>query len=350
MRPRQADAAQALRRACRGRGSSALLDEAATAADRLGVRAARRRQDDARRELPRSARAAPSLVPGRHRATATRRRSSTTCGWRRCSSCGKKAAGAAALQPEPQQDIARFARTYFREFFSVLPRPTRDRARQLPRSAHDAASARRLRARARGSSGRHHASSSISRSDPPHGVRAARRRAAGSRASSRPRLRCTPEEAEAMLGGSDLDERGAARITRQSDGWVAALVLLREHLSRAGRSARRVDRRRQGRDLPVFRRRDLQSAREPENQRVLMLTAISPSITPGRGGGADRRRRSAAPPRLPLSPASLHRPPPRHAHDLSLPRAVSRIPARGGEHAPVARRSGARPPRAPPSS
>ena len=37
---------------------------------------------------------------------------------------GKKAAALPHFNPEPQQDLARFARTYFREFFSVLPRPT----------------------------------------------------------------------------------------------------------------------------------------------------------------------------------------------------------------------------------
>jgi LuxR family maltose regulon positive regulatory protein len=37
---------------------------------------------------------------------------------------GKNAAALPHFNPEPQQDLARFARTYFREFFSVLPRPT----------------------------------------------------------------------------------------------------------------------------------------------------------------------------------------------------------------------------------
>jgi ATP/maltotriose-dependent transcriptional regulator MalT len=37
---------------------------------------------------------------------------------------GKKASSSSISIPEPEQDIARFARTYFREFFNVLPRPT----------------------------------------------------------------------------------------------------------------------------------------------------------------------------------------------------------------------------------
>ena len=174
---------------------------------------------------------------------------------------GKKAAALPHFNPEPQQDIARFARTYFREFFAVLPRPT---VIALD-SFHEARTGNELRAAFA------HALEevpdgitviAISRGDPPPEFArlVASRRIARIEPAA---LACTPDEAEAILGSDPLDGQTLQRITRQSDGWVAALVLLREHLSRDGAHARRVDRRREGRDLPVLRRRDLQSRASP---------------------------------------------------------------------------------------
>jgi ATP/maltotriose-dependent transcriptional regulator MalT len=73
----------------------------------------------------------------------------------------------------------------------------------------------------------------VSRSDPPPEFArlvASRRIARIDEAA----LRCTPQEAEAILGSQHLERQDLQRIHRQSDGWVAALVLLREHLSRHG--------------------------------------------------------------------------------------------------------------------
>ena len=113
-----------------------------------------------------------------------------------------------------------------------------------------------------------------------------------------------------MLGGSELDGEAVARITQQSNGWVAALVLLREHMSRA--RATLDESIGEGKDA-IFQyfAGEIFNRAQPENQRVLMLTAISPSFTQPRSRGArrDRRRRAAA--RIPVSPASLHRPAPR---------------------------------------
>src|SRR5262249_6645261 len=63
------------------------------------------------------------------------------------------------------------------------------------------------------------------------------------------------------------------------DGWVAALVLLREHLSRQG--ATMDDSLGEGKDA-IFQyfAGEIFGGARPEDQRVLMLTAIPPSITP----------------------------------------------------------------------
>ena len=190
---------------------------------------------------------------------------------------GKKASSLAHFNPEPQQDIARFARTYFREFFTVLPRPTVivldsfQEARTTPelRSAF----AHALEEVPDGIT-----VIAISRSEPPHEFArlVASRRVARIEPSA---LVCTPEEAEAMLAGQDLDEQAVTRITRQSNGWVAALVLLKEHMSRAG--ATLDESIGEGKDaiFQYFAGEIFNRAR-PENQRVLMLTAVSPSFTP----------------------------------------------------------------------
>ena len=190
---------------------------------------------------------------------------------------GKKATALAHFNPEPQQDIARFARTYFREFFSVLPRPTVI----VLDSFQEAKTGRELRGAFA------HALEevpdgitviAISRSEAPQEFArlGASRRVARIEPSA---LACTPDEAEAMLAGNELDEQAVARITKQSNGWVAALVLLREHMSRAG--ATLDESIGEGKDA-IFQyfAGEIFSRARPSNQRVLMLTAIAPSFTP----------------------------------------------------------------------
>ena len=250
---------------------------------------------------------------------------------------GKKAAALKHFNPEPEQDIARFARTYFREFFNVLPRPTVI----VLDSFQDARTSPELRGAFA------HALEevpdgitviAISRSDPPHEFArlGASRRVARIDPSA---LACTPEEAEAILArpGARRAGGGAHHATQQRLG-RGARAAARAHEPRRCH-ARRVDRRGQGRDLPVLRRRNLQSRARPENQRVLMLTAVSPSFTPAEAVALTGQRERGGAARLPLSAAPLHRPPHGHADDLSLPRPVPRIPARRGEEAAVDRRA-----------
>jgi ATP/maltotriose-dependent transcriptional regulator MalT/DNA-binding SARP family transcriptional activator len=189
---------------------------------------------------------------------------------------GKTAAALPLFTPEPQQNLARFARSFFRDFFSVLPNPcvvVFDNFQEM-------------RVKAAGRTAFAHGLEEIpegitlivvSRTDPPPEF--ARLAASLKIAHIDPaELRCTAEEAEAILGKQKLDREHLQRIQQQSDGWVAALVLLREHLSRRGAT---VDESLgEGRDA-IFQyfAGEIFNGAKPENQRVLMLTAIPPSVT-----------------------------------------------------------------------
>jgi ATP/maltotriose-dependent transcriptional regulator MalT len=92
-------------------------------------------------------------------------------------------------------------------------------------------------------------------------------------------LRCNAEEAEAILGNQHLEAKQLQRIQRQSEGWVAALVLLREHLSRRGTTL--DESLGEGKDA-IFQyfAGEIFNRAKTENRRMLVLTAIPPSITP----------------------------------------------------------------------
>ena len=193
----------------------------------------------------------------------TPRRSSITS----ASLPGKFAGKAAARLPpftfEPEQDLARFARGFFRDLFSVLPNP----CTVVFDNFHEPRTRREQRAAF--AQGLEEVPEGItvivlSRSDPPPEFA----RLVASRRIARideAELRCTPEEAEAILGKTNLDAQTLQQIQQQSDGWVAALVLLREHLSRSGAALDQSIGEGQGRDFPVLRRRDIQprATREP---------------------------------------------------------------------------------------
>lgn len=179
--------------------------------------------------------------------------------------------------PAPQQDLARFARSFFRDLFAALPPPCAivldnfQDARPAPE--HRAALAQGLEEIPEGIT-----VFVVSRTDPPPELA----RLVASRRVGRvdeTALRCTADEADAILGGQALDERVVQRILRQSDGWVAALILLREHLSHRGASL--DESLGEGKEA-VFQyfAGEIFNRAQPENQRMLMLTAIAPSITP----------------------------------------------------------------------
>ena len=189
---------------------------------------------------------------------------------------GKAAARLPPFTSEPQQDLARFARGFFRDLFSALPNP----CAVVFDNFHEPRTRREQRAAF--AQGLEEVPEGItiivlSRSDPPPEF--ARLVATGRIARiDDAELACTLEEADAILGKTNLDARSLQKIREQSDGWVAALVLLREHLSRKGAALDQSIG--EGKDtiFQYFAGEIFNRARR-ENRRALMLTAIPPSIT-----------------------------------------------------------------------
>ena len=189
---------------------------------------------------------------------------------------GKRAASLPVFTSEPGQDLLRFSRSFCRDLFALLgPRcvlvfdnfhegqmPPENRAalvqglEEIPDGINVIV---------------------ISRTDPTHDFA---RLAAGRRiARIEPAaLGCTSDEARAILGSDMLDANAVQRIQSQSEGWVAALVLLREHLSRPG--AALDESLGEGKDA-IFQyfAGEIFHRAKPENQRVLMLTSLPRSIT-----------------------------------------------------------------------
>ena len=177
---------------------------------------------------------------------------------------------------EPQQDLARFVRTFFRDLFSALPVP----CTLVFDNFHEADTTPAQRAAfAQGLEEVPERMTVIviSRADPPPEF--ARLVASGRIARiDEAELRCTEDEAHSILGNQPVDRHQLLRIQRESDGWVAALVLLREHLRRRG--AMLDESLGKGKEA-IFQyfAGEIFNGTRPENQRVLMFTAIAPSIS-----------------------------------------------------------------------
>ena len=188
----------------------------------------------------------------------------------------RKNAALPLFPPEPQQDVSRFARSFFRDLFGVLPNP----CAVVLDNFHEARTSSENRAAL--AQGLEEIPDGItvfivSRSDPPPEFA----RLAASRRIGRideAALRCTSEEAESILGEQSHDQRVVQRILKHSEGWLAALILLREHLSHRGASL--DESLGEGKEA-VFQyfAGEIFNRAQPENQRMLMLTAIAPSIT-----------------------------------------------------------------------
>ena len=189
---------------------------------------------------------------------------------------GKAAASLPQFTSEPQQDLGRFVRTFFRDLFSALPLP----CVIVFDNFHEADSTPEQRAAL--AQGLEEIPDkitivAISRADPPPEF--ARLLASGRIACiDEAELRCTEDEAQAILGSQPVDPTQLLRIQRESDGWVAALVLLREHLRRRG--ATLDETLGEGKDA-IFQyfAGEIFNGAKPENQRVLMTSAIAPSVT-----------------------------------------------------------------------
>ena len=189
---------------------------------------------------------------------------------------GKRAAALPAYSSEPGQDLNRFLRSFSRELFAALP----PRTILVLDNIHQARATAEQRAAFAG--GLEEVPEGItvlitSRTEPaPEFARLA----AGQRIGrvDAAALRFTAEEAESMLGAQALDRSAIARIQRQSDGWAAALVLVREHLSRPG--AALEESLGEGRDaIFSYFAGEIFNGAKPAQQRILMVTAIPPSIT-----------------------------------------------------------------------
>jgi ATP/maltotriose-dependent transcriptional regulator MalT len=189
---------------------------------------------------------------------------------------GKRASALPPYASEPGQDLPRFLRGFCRDLFTVLP----PRSIVVLDSIHDAKAGPEHRAAF--AQGLEEIPDGInvvvtSRSHPADEFARliAGRRIARIDAGA---LRFTSEEAQAMLSGRELARADLERIQRQTDGWGAALVLLREHMSRPG--AELEESLGEGRDA-VFQyfAGEIFNSAKPDNQRILMLTALPPSIT-----------------------------------------------------------------------
>ncbi|HVE49573.1 MAG TPA: BTAD domain-containing putative transcriptional regulator [Casimicrobiaceae bacterium] len=189
---------------------------------------------------------------------------------------GKRTLALPAFSSEPGQDVNRFLRSFSRELFTALPPRTLmvldnfHEARAT--SDHRAAFAQSLEEIPDGVT-----VIVTSRSDPAPefarliaGQKVARIDAA--------ELRFTAEEATSIVGPRTRESDALRRIQRQSNGWAAALVLLREHLSRPG--AALEESLGEGRDA-IFQyfAGEIFNGAKPANQRTLMLASLPPSIT-----------------------------------------------------------------------
>ena len=92
-------------------------------------------------------------------------------------------------------------------------------------------------------------------------------------------LRFTADEATAMTASARLAPAVAREIHRASDGWAAGIVLMREHLARAGAldTGTRVPESKEA-VFADFTGEIFERAR-PNNRRTLLLAALLPSVT-----------------------------------------------------------------------
>ena len=188
---------------------------------------------------------------------------------------GDVAAQLPLFTPELHGNLPRFARIFFRDLFSVLPRPSV----AVFDNFHDARTDAGQRAAfAQGLEEVPPDGISIivvSRANPPPEFA---RLVAGTRfvRLDGAALRCTEEEAAGIIGnvGSDLVQR----VNRQNDGWMVGLVLFREHLKGAGSTVEQSLG--EGKDA-VFQyfAGEIFNAATVDQQRLLMIAAVPPSVT-----------------------------------------------------------------------
>jgi len=108
-------------------------------------------------------------------------------------------------------------------------------------------------------------------------------------------LRFTEDEASAMTAGAHLEPAVAREIHRASDGWAAGIVLMREHLARAGALDPRAHVPESKEAVFAYFTGEIFERARPNNQRTLLLAALLPSV---RGSDAVAITGDADAPRL----------------------------------------------------
>jgi hypothetical protein len=93
-------------------------------------------------------------------------------------------------------------------------------------------------------------------------------------------LRFTAEEAAAVTASANLTAPLQQAIHRASEGWAAGIVLMREHLSRAGAASETLLP--EGKDAVfAYFTGEIFNRARPSNQRTLMLMALLPTVSDG---------------------------------------------------------------------
>jgi DNA-binding SARP family transcriptional activator len=92
-------------------------------------------------------------------------------------------------------------------------------------------------------------------------------------------LRFTEEEAQAMTAGASLDDVVTREIHRASDGWAAGIVLMREHLARAGALDPKARVPESKEAVFAYFTGEIFERAKPNNRRTLLLCSLLPSVT-----------------------------------------------------------------------
>lgn len=190
----------------------------------------------------------------------------------------RRARAAALFPPQPQQDLASFARAFFRDLFALLPADcvlVLDNFQEVRGGVEQrAALALGLDEMPEGRT-----LVVISRSEPPPEFA---RLAAGQRIAriDAAALRCSDAEAEAILAAGGASAAQIERIRPVADGWLAALVLWREHLRDGAHDGPDDEALAAGREAVFGYFAGEILARLPAEQRLqLMRCAHAPSLT-----------------------------------------------------------------------
>ena len=236
-----------------------------------------------------------------------------------------KALALPLLPPESVADLASFARRYFRDLFAKLPRAalvTFDNFQDADGPAFETMTREAFAQVPDGVT-----VLVLSLSDPPPALaRLVANRSIGIIGADE--LRFTRSESDQVASSRlSIDEDALATLHERSAGWAAGLVLMTEHMRRAGPFDEASLAESQEAVFDYFAGEILSRA-APADQRALMLTASLPRVTACIDGSDERppRRKSVA--RAALRAAPLHRSAPWSGAGVSIPPPFSRFPER----------------------